>query len=208
MNLVEYLDTAKLKGFVQVGSSDEYGSLPAPQKETMRECPISPYSIAKTAATHFVQTLAATEGFPGVVLRPFLVYGTGQDMKRLLPQIITACLRDEDFKTSEGKQLRDFCYVEDVVEAMVRAALSPAAKGHVINIGSGDPVYIRDVVTRVVQMAGGGKPLWGTVLYRQGENMALYPDISLAKSLLGWSPRISFDEGLRRTIDYCRAMID
>jgi nucleoside-diphosphate-sugar epimerase len=208
MNLVEYLDTAKLKGFVQVGSSDEYGSLPAPQKETMRECPISPYSIAKTAATHFVQTLAATEGFPGVVLRPFLVYGTGQDMKRLLPQIITACLKDQEFKTSEGKQLRDFCYVADVAEAMIQAALTPAAKGHVINIGSGIPVAIKDVVLKVVQMSGGGKPLWGTVLYRPGENMALYPDITLAKNLLDWSPQINFDEGLKRTIAYCRTIID
>jgi nucleoside-diphosphate-sugar epimerase len=129
-------------------------------------------------------------------------------MKRLLPQIITACLKDQEFKTSEGKQLRDFCYVADVAEAMIQAALTPTAKGHVINIGSGIPVAIKDVVLKVVQMTGGGKPLWGTVLYRPGENMALYPDITLAKNLLDWSPQINFDEGLKRTIAYCRTMID
>lgn len=207
LNLIDVLDTAKLKGFVQVGSSDEYGWLPAPQKETMREMPISPYSMAKTAATHFIQTIAATEGFPGVVLRPFLVYGPGQDMKRLLPQIITACLKDKPFSTSEGKQLRDLCYVADVAEAMVRAALSTTARGHVINIGSGDPISIREVVEMVVRMTGGGTPMWGTVLYRQGENMALYPDISMARHLLKWSPETSFDEGLKKTIEYCRMIM-
>jgi nucleoside-diphosphate-sugar epimerase len=207
MNLIDCLDTEKLRGFVQVGSSDEYGGLPAPQKETMRERPISPYSMAKTAATYLIETLASTEGFPGVVVRPFLVYGPGQDMKRLLPQIIVACLKNEEFKTSEGKQLRDFCYVEDVADAMVRAAIRPGAKGHVINLGSGEPIAIRDVVRKVMEMTGGGKPLWGKVFYRPGENMALYPDIELARDILGWSSKTSFEEGLRKTIAYCQSMI-
>jgi len=207
LNLLDCLDLQQLKGFVQIGSSDEYGGLPAPQQESMRERPISPYSTAKTAATHFILTLAGTEGFPGVVLRPFLVYGPGQDRKRLLPQIITACLKDEAFKTSEGKQLRDFCYIEDVAEAMVRAALFPEAKGHIINIGSGRPVSIKEVVEIVVRMSGGGIPLWGTVPYRPGENMALYPDIQAAQTLLQWSPTTSFEEGLGRTIEYCRSIL-
>ncbi len=202
MNLIDCLNTEKLKGFVQVGSSDEYGDLPSPQREDMRERPISPYSAAKTAATHFIQMLARTESFPGVVLRPFLVYGPGQDNRRFLPQIIKACLRNEEFKTSAGIQLRDFCYVKDVAEAMILAATTLAAKGAVINIGSGVPVTIKAVVEKLVGMAGGGKPLWGTIPYREGENMELYPDTSLARKLLGWEPVIDFDTGLKQTVDY------
>lgn len=119
MNLIDCLDINRLKGFVQIGSSDEYGSAPAPQKETIRESPISSYSFAKTAASHFIQMLSITEGFPGVVLRLFLVYGPAQDNRRFLQQIIKACMKDEEFKTSEGRQLRDFCYIDDVVDAMV-----------------------------------------------------------------------------------------
>lgn len=202
MNLLDCLDRERLKGFVQIGSSDEYGNMPAPQKEVMREEPISPYSVAKTAASHFIQVLSRTEGFPGVVLRFFLVYGPGQDDKRFLPQIIKACLKDEEFKTSEGRQLRDFCYVDDVVNAMIKAALSPVARGHIINIASGIPISIRDVVEKVINLVGGGKPLWGSYPYRRGENMELHADISLSKTLLEWEPKVSLEDGLKNTIEY------
>ena len=206
MNLIDCLDTDALQGFVQIGSSDEYGDAPAPQKEDMRESPISPYSVAKTAATHFIQTLSRTENFPGVVLRPFLVYGPGQDARRFLPQIIAACLRNEKFKTSEGKQLRDFCFVDDMVEAMLSAATTADAVGAIINIGSGKPVSIRVVVEKLVAGIGGGKPLWGSIPYRKGENMQLFPDISLARELLGWEPSVDFDSGLNETVKYYAAL--
>lgn len=207
MNLIDCLDKERLKGFVQIGSSDEYGNAPSPQRETMREMPISPYSFAKAAASHFIQMLSHTEGFPGVVLRFFLVYGPGQDNKRFLPQIINACLQDSEFKTSEGLQLRDFCYIDDAVDAMLMAALSPDARGHIINVASGVPVSIREVVKKNVMMIGGGKPLWGSYSYREGENMELYADISLAKSLLGWEPHVAFEDGLKKTIDYYRTLL-
>lgn len=208
MNLVDCLNKEELKGFVQIGSSDEYGNAPAPQKEYMREMPISPYSFAKTAASHFIQTLSNIEGFPGVVLRLFLVYGPGQDEKRFLPQIIKACLRDEEFRTSEGRQMRDFCYVDDVVDAMIRAALLQEAKANVINVASGIPVSIRSVVEMVISLTGGGKPIWGSVPYRAGENLELYADVGLAKQLLQWEPFVSLDEGLKRTIEYYKKVIN
>lgn len=202
MNILDCLDRKRLKGFVQIGSSDEYGNAPAPQKETMREMPISPYSMAKTASSHFIQMLHRTEGFRGTVLRLFLVYGPGQDDGRFLPQIIKACLKNESFKTSEGKQLRDFCYVDDAVDAMVRAALSTKARGHIINIASGIPISIREVVERVMGFIGKGRPLWGTYPYREEENMELYADITLAQRLLGWRASTSLEEGLKKIIEY------
>lgn len=207
MNLIDCLDVNKLKGFVQVGSSDEYGNSPAPQKETMRAQHISPYSLAKAAASYFIEMFFNTERFPGVVIRLFLVYGPGQNSRRFLPQLINACLKDEEFKISEGKQVRDFCFVDDVVEAMVKAALSPKAKGHIINVASGIPVTIKEVAEKVIKLAGGGRPLWGLYPYRKGENMQLYGDISLAKSLIGWEPNVTFDDGLKKTIDYYRNLL-
>lgn len=204
LNLLDCLDTKCLKGFVQIGSSDEYGNSPAPQKETMREHPISPYSLAKTAAARFIQMLYHTEDFPGTVLRFFLVYGAGQDEKRFVPQIIRGCLKDEEFKASEGNQLRDFCYIDDVVDAMVRAAIFTSSKGHVINIASGIPISIKEMIQKIMGLTGGGRPLWGAYPYRRGESMELYADISLAKKLLGWDPVIPLDEGLRKTIEYYR----
>lgn len=207
MNLLDCLDIKKLKGFVQIGSSDEYGNAPSPQNETMREMPISPYSFAKAAATNLIQMLSRTEGFPGAVLRFFLIYGPGQDNKRFLPQIIRGCLNNEEFKTSEGKQLRDFCYVDDAVNAMIKAAVTQEAMGHVINIASGSPVIIKEMIEKIMSLTGGGKPVWGAHPYRKGENMELYADISLAKSLLGWEPHTSLEEGLKKTIGYYRHLV-
>ncbi len=84
-NLVNVIDWGKLKRFVQVGSSDEYGSNPAPQNEDMSSNPISPYSFSKSASIQLLKMLHRTESFPATMLRLFLVYGPGQDNQRFLP---------------------------------------------------------------------------------------------------------------------------
>ena len=207
INIINCLDKKRLKGFVQVGSSDEYGNQHAPQNESMRERPFSTYSFAKTAATHFIQMLHLSEGFPGVVVRLFLVYGSGQDEKRFLPQIVIACLKDETVETTEGRQLRDFCYIDDVVEGLIKAAVTPQAKGHIINIASGKPVLIRDMIDEIVGIIGKGNPVFGARPYREGEHMELFADINLAKELLCWEPLTMRKEGLIRTVNYYKRVV-
>lgn len=200
MNLAALLDRTALRSFVNIGSSDEYGGNPAPQSEEQRENPISPYSLGKTAATHFLQTLHRTEAFPAATARLFLTYGPGQDLCRFLPQIIKGCLQNESFATSEGRQVRDFCYVADTVSGIFAALESAASRGEVINIASGRPLQIREMIEQVRDLIGGGTPLWGKVAYRPGENMRLVADISKARRLLGWEPKVSLLEGLKATI--------
>jgi nucleoside-diphosphate-sugar epimerase len=206
LNLVESINRQALKRFVNFGSSDEYGAMAAPQSEAMREAPISPYSLAKVATTHFLQMMHGTEGLPAVTLRLFLSYGPGQDQRRFLPQIIRGCLAGRCFPASGGEQLRDFCYIDDTVRAVFAAMQTEAADGEVINVGSGKGLSIRSMIETVCRMIGGGTPQFGTVPYRQGENMALHADIAKAGALLGWTPRLSLDEGLRRTIASYREM--
>ena len=205
INFLESLDLSKLKSFIQIGSSDEYGSALAPQSESMREAPISPYSAGKVAATHFIQMLSKTENFPGIILRLFLVYGPRQRVKRFLPTLIISCLNGLTFPVSEGNQLRDFCYIDDVVNAMLLAGLSKQAFGEVINIASGLPIKIADVIAKVQVMIGKGHPKFSEIPYRVGENMSLYADINKARKLLNWSPKIKFDEGLKKTIDWYKS---
>lgn len=200
MNIVELLDRSVLKGFVNIGSSDEYGGMPAPQAEILREVPISPYSMGKVAATHLLQMLHRTEKFPATTLRLFLTYGPGQDGRRFLPQIISGCLQGKTFPVSAGGQLRDFCHVQDTVAAVFAALQSPAARGEVINIGSGKPVSIRKLIELVQALVGAGQPEYGVIPYRAGENMELYPDISKAQRLLGWRPAVELEAGLQETI--------
>jgi len=201
-NLLQALNRAVLKRFVQVGSSDEYGDLPAPQRESIREAPISPYSLAKVASTQLLQMLHRTEDLPAVIVRLFLVYGEGQDNKRFLPQIIQGCLQDRRFPASEGEQLRDFCHVADISRGIIAALKAKQALGEVINLASGQPVSIRTMIEKVREQVGKGEPQFGKIAYRPGENMSLYADVEKAAQLLGWQPDIEVDEGLRRTIQF------
>jgi nucleoside-diphosphate-sugar epimerase len=201
-NLVEVLPRSRLKRFVQIGSSDEYGDAPAPQHENLREQSISPYALGKVAATHFLQMLHRTENFPAVTLRLFLTYGPGQDSGRFLPQIIQGCLNDETFPASPGEQLRDFCYVEDTVQAILKTFVVPEVEGNVINVASGIPVTIRKVVELVQNTVGKGTPEYGTVPYRAGENMELYADNSKAKRILDWETSVTLEEGIERMLSY------
>jgi nucleoside-diphosphate-sugar epimerase len=201
-NLLQSINWPTLQCFVQIGSSDEYGNMAAPQHEGMREKPISPYSFGKVASTQLLQMLHRTEGIHTVILRPFLVYGPGQDSHRFLPQIIQGCLSDACFAASEGRQLRDFCYVKDVTRAILMSLENSKISGEVINIASGRPISIRETVELVQKKIGKGRPDYGKIPYRSGENMELYADISKAEEILGWSPEVSFNEGIERTIEH------
>ena len=199
-NLVSVIPLNSLKRFVHIGSSDEYGTLPAPQHEDLREQAISPYSLAKVASTHLLQMLHRTEGFPSVVLRLFLTYGPYQDENRFLPQIIKACLADDEFLSSEGNQYRDFCYIQDIVAAIILALKTKDIEGQVFNVASGHPVTIRSIIEVVQKYTGGGRPQYGGIAYRPGENMALYANIQKAERMLSWRPKVPFLVGLKQTI--------
>jgi len=199
LNLLDCLDHKHLKRFVQIGSSDEYGAVKAPQHEDSREQPISPYSLAKLACTQFLQMLNRTEAFPAVILRLFLTYGPNQSKKRFLPQIIKGCLDGRAFPTSSGEQLRDFCYIDDTVNAIYSVFECNAANGQVFNVGSGLPISIKDVICKVCEILKKGQPQFGEVHYRSNESMALYANINKIKTVIGWSPIVSLDAGIAMT---------
>ena len=201
-NLLAVLPRERLQAFIQIGSSDEYGNSPAPQHEGLRESPISPYSLGKVATTHFLQMLHRTENFPATILRLFLTYGPGQNTQRFLPQIIKGCLNHQSFPTSTGEQLRDFCYVEDVVDAIFLSLDTTQARGEVLNISSGHSVTIRRMIEIVQDLIGKGEPRFGEISYRPGENMCLYADTNKAYEMLGWSPAHSLESGLQKTISW------
>ena len=203
-NLVDCIDKSKIKRFVQIGSSDEYGNNSAPQSEIQREAPISPYSCAKVASTYFLQTLFKTEKYPAVILRPFLVYGPGQDEERFIPQIIKGCLNNQKFPTSKGEQLRDFCYIDDFIQAVFFALDNNNTHGEVINIASGKPVSIKKMIDTIVDVIGSGQPQFGQIAYRNGENMTLYGDITKAKKFLDWKPSVGLEQGLEETIKWVK----
>ena len=200
LNLLQVLSLKKIKKFIQIGSSAEYGKNKAPLKEQMRCFPKTPYSIAKLTSTNVLKYLHQQEKFPVTILRLFQVYGPNQDENRILPYLIKNCLKNKIFATTSGKQFCDFCYIDDVIAIIFKSLLSSKINGEIINVGSGKPMQIKKIILFVKKFIGKGKPIIGALKYREEMSLKNYPSISKAKRLLSWSPKTNFQEGLYKTI--------
>lgn len=199
-------DAVGTRVFVTTGTSEEYGRQEAPFHEDMPERPLSPYSASKAAATLWLRMLHDTHGFPAVVLRPFLVYGPGQSPPKLVPSAILAALAGEDFPMTSGRQKRELTYVGDVVEGLLAAALTPAARGGVFNLGSGDERPVAGIVERIYRLAGArGAPRIGAVPDRANDMQHFAADTARAAQVLGWRASTPLDAGLSETIAWARA---
>ena len=199
-NILVALNRSKLKRFINIGSSDEYGDHLAPQDESLRESPISPYAVGKVVSTNLLQMLHRSESLPIVIVRLYLVYGPGQKDDRFIPQIIKGLLSGQSFPVSLGSQLRDFTYIDDIVEGTLKILSTDMLDGEVVNLASGQPVKIMDVIQTIQKIIGKGRPEIGKVPYRNGENMSLYADVAKIKKILDWKPEVLLIDGLRETI--------
>ena len=195
------------KSFVQMGSSVEYGNAQSPQKENDKCNPKSIYGRAKLSSTIYLTNLFQKEKFPSTILRLYLAYGPKQDLNRFLPIIIDGCIKNIKFPCSSGNQFRDFVYVTDVVNAILKSLKSKKAEGQIINLGTGNPKKIKNIIENVKKILKGGIPQYGKIKFRKDEILKIYPSIKKAKNLIGWKPKISFEEGIKNTIKYYNEQI-
>ncbi len=190
-----------------MGSSVEYGNLKSPQKESAK-CNLksvkSIYGKAKFLSSIYLIDLFKRKKFPSTVLRLYLAYGPRQDANRFLPIIIRGCIKNKKFPCSQGIQSRDFIHVDDVVEAIIKTLTNKNARGQIINIGSGKPRKIRNIIEHVKKISNGGYPQFGKIKLRKDEILKLYPNINKAKGKINWRPKILFEKGLKSTIKYYR----
>lgn len=190
---------------VLIGSSGEYGAAKSPCSEQGPALPLEPYGLTKLLATELALGYQRAFGLCCTVIRPFLIYGPGETEGRLLPCLWRAVLQGaRAIDLTEGDQQRDFVYVDDVAEGILRAAVTPAASGEVLNLGTGQPQRVRDVVTQALAIAAdeGGAPLeprFGALAHRPGEPRVLYADTAHLRAVLGWTPTTPLAEGLRRS---------
>ena len=189
-----------VKAFIHLGSSDEYGKNKSPLKECIRESPLSPYALGKLSATHYLQQCFRKGLLNTVVIRPFLVFGEKQNKDRFLPFLIDNCLKDKEFKVSKGEQIRDYLYIKDFNDALIKSINNNKAYGEVINIASGVPISIKEVIENVQKIVGKGKPIIGGLDYREGESMELYADINKARKILNWEPKYKLYTSLQQVI--------
>ena len=209
-NLANFFLKKKIKLFLQVGSCVEYGPQKSPQKEDYKpkiNDLKSMYSKGKLAASKYLMELYDKHRFPVIIFRLYLNYGPNQDFNRFLPVIIDGCIRGKKFPCSSGIQYRSFTFVDDLVRAMVIALKKTHLRGNVFNIGNNKPVKIKRIVQYIKKYVKKGTPLYGKIKFRRDEIKHLYPNISKAKLLLNWQPKVSFSKGLSRTINYYKSNI-
>jgi UDP-glucose 4-epimerase len=200
---------AGARRLVYAASSAAYGDDPTqPKVETMSPAPISPYGASKLAGEYYCQVYASAYKFETVALRYFNVFGPRQDpaseYAAVIPKFITAALAGQTPRIfGDGKQSRDFCHIDNVIDANLRAASAPAAQvsGRVLNIACGVAVDLNQVVALIGDILG-RKVEARHEAERAGDIKHSLADIGEATRRLGYTAAVPFAEGLRRTVDW------
>jgi nucleoside-diphosphate-sugar epimerase len=201
--LVDALAAAGCTRIVNAGSSFEYGSLEGVADEGLSGSPKDAYGASKLAQGALVHAAGRALGVETVHLRAFQVYGPGEAPGRLVPSLAASLLARTPLDLTEGRQVRDFVFVEDVVDAFMAAAERPEAAGATINVGSGVPTSVRELCLGLADATGADRALlrFGALPYRANEGMGLYASTALAEELLGFRAATTLGEGLARTAE-------
>ena len=171
----------------------------------------SPYSASKIGAEKIVESFNASFGLPTTVIRPFNVFGPRQSARAVIPTIITQALVQDEIKLGNFDVTRDFTYVQDTVNGFITAAESDAAIGGLFNIGSNYEISIGQIAEKIIRLVGRDVRLVQDekrVRPTKSEVRRLWADNQLAYKTFGWAPKVSFDEGLERTIRWVSQNID
>jgi len=203
VNLLRSCRDIDLNLFVNTGSSSEYGIKDSAMTESCLLEPVTEYGASKAAATLFCQTITVTENLPIVTLRLFSPYGRYEQKSRLVPSLILSALQKINPRITSRQFVRDFIFIEDVLDAYEAVIDIKNAPGKIFNIGSGQQHSVGEVADMIVGLLG------NEVTYEVGMPQAWkneptfwQADIQRAKAELDWEPKYSLRKGLSATIDW------
>ena len=190
--------------FIHISTSEVYGTARAPKMdEDAPLMPMSPYASAKTGADRLVYSYFSTYDLPAIIVRPFNQFGPRQHLEKVIPRFITSCILGEPIRVhGDGTAARDYTYVDDTCRALdclAHCDLS-AVRGEVINLGSGSSISLAEMAPLVARKMNCPDAVITYVGDRPGQVFRHTADASKAARLLGWTPRVSFEEGLEQTI--------
>ena len=211
LNVLVAARDARVKRVVFSGSSSVYGDNPTlPRVETHCPHPLSPYALTKLAGEYYCQVFHCLYGLETVVLRYFNIFGPRQDPDSPYTgvlSIFTAAYLRRQTPTifGDGEQSRDFTYVENAVEATLQACVAPHAAGKTINVGAGGHQTLNETILLLNKIFGYDvRPQYAPP--REGDVKHSFADISRAREWLDYQPRVGFEEGLRKTIEWHRSL--
>jgi UDP-glucose 4-epimerase len=207
LNLLKAALDKKVKRLIFASSSSVYGNTPKqPKVETMTPHPISPYAISKLAAEEYCLSFYKLYGLETVCLRYFNVFGPRQEPKSqysaVIPKFISYFLEGRSpVVYGDGEQSRDFTFVSNVVEATLLACFKPEAPGKILNIATGFAHSLNQFVKILIQLTGNHvKPVYAKD--RAGDVRNSRADITSAKKILDYQPKVDFQKGLEETVEY------
>jgi UDP-glucose 4-epimerase len=206
LNLLESCRKTGVRRVVFAASSSVYGdTVVLPKVENMPPDPLSPYALQKLVGERYCQLYYRLYGLETVCLRYFNVFGPGQDphseYSAVIPKFITLMMAEKAITVNgDGEQSRDFTYVENVVEANLLALQSKAAPGNVCNVGCGERISL-NILLKLLEEITGKKPQVNYGSSRPGDVRHSLADITLARRLLGYEPKIMVKDGLSLTVD-------
>jgi len=210
LNVLVAARDAGVKRVVYAGSSSAYGNTPTlPKREDMTPNPLSPYALQKLVAEQYCQLFTSLYGLETVTIRYFNVFGPRQDpgspYSGVISLFATALLENRQPTIyGDGGQTRDFTYVANVVDGVLRAAEAAGVAGEVINVATGLRISLNELLEVMGRLTG--RPL--QAIYKEtrvGDVRDSLADISKAERLLGYRPLVSLEDGLRQTLDWARA---
>jgi nucleoside-diphosphate-sugar epimerase len=209
LNVLVAARDAGVKRLVFAGSSSAYGNTPTlPKREDMPANPLSPYALQKVVGEQYLQLFTTLYGLETVSIRYFNVFGPRQDPSSPYSGVISvfaAALIENRSPTiyGDGEQTRDFTYVANVVDGVLRACEADGASGEVINVATGGRISLNQLFRTMRDLIGNSvEPAY--VETRAGDVRDSQADITKAKRLLGYEPTVPFEEGLKRTIAWYR----
>jgi nucleoside-diphosphate-sugar epimerase len=205
--LLEEFKGSKLKRFIYASSSSVYGDVGEVLSEDMRLEPKSPYGVTKLSAEHLCRLYHVEHKIPTVALRFFSVYGPGQRPDMAFHRFCQSLLREAAISIyGDGKQIRDYTYVDDVVD-VVSAALTADVAGQVVNVGGGSPATLLEAIAALEEVSG--KPCARTFLERQkGDVFSTRADTAKLERLFGFKPKVSLKEGLAREWEWMKRFVE
>ncbi|MCB1161539.1 MAG: SDR family oxidoreductase [Candidatus Krumholzibacteriia bacterium] len=210
LNVLQAARDAGVKRVVYAGSSSAYGNTEvSPKHEGLTPQPLSPYAVSKLAGEHYCRAFSAVYGLETLSIRYFNVFGPRQDpdspYAAVLPIFTKELLAGRSPRIDgDGAQTRDFTYVANVVEGNLRAIAAPKTAGESVNVACGGSYSVRYLFDQIRDQLGVDlEPEFGP--RRAGDVDHSQADIALAGELIGYAPVVSFEEGLRRTVDWYRA---
>ncbi len=206
VNLLRACEQTGFDLFINTGSSSEYGIKSQPMRENDFLEPVGDYGVSKAAAALFCSAEAREKDLPVITFRLFSPFGPWDDPKRLIPFVIKSFLRGEPPKLSTPTSVRDYVFIDDVVNSYLRLIENPHGGGEIFNIGSGQQYSIGDIVSQIAALIGTDTvPQWGATQPQRKEPVCWVADRSKAERLLGWCPKISLRAGLEKTIAWIRS---